>query len=531
MMSPEGKPSSRTIPALVAELATRYPQHEALVGGTVRFSYLELADAVESAARGLMQLGVGRGTHVALLMGNEPEWIIANLAVASLGAVLVSVNTYVTTPELHFILDHAEAEVLIYADRFMKYDYVKLLEELQPLGQKLPRLSKFVHVGASGLKDSVPFSDLAARGRNVSEDAYAALVNQVRADDLAALLYTSGSTSTPKGVQLHHAPLIDNMWDIGNRMHVVPGDRFWAAVSMFWALGCVNLLFNALTHGACIVLQSSFDAGRALRLMEAERCTVFYGTANMVQALVEHPDYASCDLSKLRAGGTLGTPAQMQRAIELVPDISQIYGLTESYGNCNVTDGQADSAALRQTTVGRPLPGFEQRLVNPETGLEVTVGEVGEIQIKGNVTTGYYKAEDKNREAFTADGWFRTGDLGLFDADGYLHFRGRIKELIKTGGINVSPAEVEQVLSRLPGVRLAFVVPVPDERQGELVGAIIVAEDESDRELEATLREALESRLSSYKRPRRYHFTTEALLPLTSTGKIKRADLPRLFED
>ena len=213
-------------------------------------------------------------------------------------------------------------------------------------------------------RDSIPFADVFARGRDVADAAIDAAQDAIDPKDVAYILYTSGSTSTPKGVQLQHYALIENMWHIGERMHVTEHDRLWLAVSLFWGLGCENALFNLMTHGGCVVLQESFEPGEALRIISAERCTIFYGMPNMVQAIAEHPDRPNYDISSLRAGGTLGTPEQLQRIVDLgVKDFSTIYGLTESYGNCTVADG-LDPLEMRIATVGRPLPGVDLRIID-----------------------------------------------------------------------------------------------------------------------------------------------------------------------
>jgi fatty-acyl-CoA synthase len=345
---------------------------------------------------------------------------------------------------------------------------------------------------------------------------------------MAYLLYTSGSTALPKGVQIQHYALIENMWQIGERQHVTEHDRLWLAVSLFWGLGCENALFNLLTHGGCVVLQEHFDAGEALALIERERCTVFYGTPNMAQALHEHPDRPRRDLSSLRGGATIGTPEQIMRVVELgAREICNIYGLTETYGNCNVADA-ADPLEKRIANVGRPLVGVDQRIVDPETGKVLPSGEVGEIRVKGYVTSGYYKDPERTAEAFDENGYFRTGDFGCLDADGYLHFRGRIKEMVKTGGINVAPIEVEEVLMSHPAVQAAFVTGVPDPVQDELLAAVIVRKNGaalSEREVSEYCRKVL----AAYKVPRLIRFVAEEELPLTTTGKVQKNRLAATF--
>ena len=521
-------PTSRTIPRLLDELAAEHGEREALVGGAQRYTYAALRDAVRAFAKGLVALGVRKGDKVAILMGNKPEWIIADLAICLLGGIMVAVNTWVTGRELQHILRHSDSTVLIASDRYLKYDYFAMLAELEPHARSMPLLRQVVHVGARRYGGSIGFEDVFERGRSVDDVSLDRAAGAVDARDIAYILYTSGSTSTPKGVLLQHYALIENMWNIGERMHVTEQDRLWLAVSLFWGLGCENALFNLMTHGGCVVLQESFEPDEALRLISAERCTIFYGMPNMVQAIAEHPDRSRYDISCLRAGGTLGTPEQLRRVVELgVTEFSTIYGLTETYGNCTVADGH-DPLEIRIATVGRPLPGVDLRIIDAESGKEQPRGTVGEIRLKGYVTIGYYKDEDKNREAFDANGYFRTGDFGFLDENENLYFRGRLKEMIKTGGINVAPVEVEESLLRHPAVKLAFVTGVPDARRDEIIVAVIVRHDGTSVD-EPALSEHCRRELAAYKVPRRIVFVNETDLPLTTTGKLQKNRLAEFF--
>jgi fatty-acyl-CoA synthase len=518
-------PASRTIPDLVDELARRFPEREALVGSGQRYTYRQLRTEVRRVARALHALGVRRGDKVAILMGNRPEWIIAALAITALGGVMVGVNTWATTRELEYILAHSDTKALITAERFLKHDYRAMLREIAP---QLPLLQRIICVAGEASEGWLRYADLAGLAEEAPEATIDAVQRAIAPEDVAYLLYTSGSTATPKGVQLQHYALIENMWQIGERQRVTERDRLWLAVSLFWGLGCENALFNLLTHGGCVVLQEHFDAGAALELIERERCTLFYGMPNMGQALHEHPDRAKRDLSSLRGGATIGTPEQIQRVVDLgAREICNIYGLTETYGNCNVTDA-ADPLERRLRTVGRPLAGVDQRIVDPETGRPLPPGEVGEIRVKGYVTVGYYKDPERTAESVDANGYFKTGDLGCADADGSLHFRGRIKEMVKTGGINVAPVEVEEVLMTHPGVQLAFVTGVPDPARDEVLAAVIVPKPGatlSEEALCAFCREAL----AAYKVPRRIRFAAEQELPLTTTGKVQKNRLTATF--
>jgi fatty-acyl-CoA synthase len=521
-------PASRTIPGLLGELAARFPEREALVGGDRTYTYAALRDEVREFAKGLHALGVRKGDMVAILMGNKSEWIIADLAICCLGGVMVAVNTWVTGRELSYVLEHSDARVLIANDRFLKNDYFSMLGELEPLARSLPRLERIIHVGMRPYRGSIPFNDVYVHGRVVADAEIERAAAAIDPQDVAYLLYTSGSTSTPKGVQLQHYALIENMWHIGERMHVTERDRLWLAVSLFWGLGCENALFNLLTHGGCVVLQENFEPGEALRIIATQRCTLFYGTPNMAQALSEHPKRHAHDLSSLRSGGTVGTPEQIKRVVDLgAREICNIYGLTETYGNCAVTDA-SEPLHIRQTSVGCALPGVNLRIVDPQTGKVLPQGEVGEIRVKGYVTIGYYKDADKNRAAFDADGYFITGDLGFLDADGRLYFRGRIKEMIKTGGINVAPVEVEETLMTHPAVKLACVTGVPDQQRDEVVAALIVCRP-GHSVGEADLVALCRRQLAAYKIPRLMKFVSEAELPLTVTGKLQKNRLIEFF--
>ncbi|MDP6708724.1 MAG: fatty acid--CoA ligase family protein, partial [Alphaproteobacteria bacterium] len=368
-----------------------------------------------------------------------------------------------------------------------------------------------------------------ALGEAVGEAEIEAAQAAIEGPDLAYILYTSGSTSTPKGVELQHYALIENMWHIGERLHLGPQDRFWCGVSLFWGFASENALFAVMTHGGTVVLQPHFDAGEALRLIEVERLSVLYATPNMIRAIADHPDRPKRDLSSLRTGATIGTPEQIDLVVELgAEEICNVYGLTETYGNCAVMDA-AEPIERRRQSVGKPLPGVDLRIVDTETRAPLGPGEVGEIVVKGYITTGYYKDADKNAAAFDADGYFMTGDLGLLDQEGWLYFHGRLKEMVKTGGINVAPIEVEEILMAHVDVELAFVVGLPDPVHEEILGAAIVPAAGKSAD-EATLRAHCRELLAGYKVPRRFLFLRPAELPLTTTGKVQKNRIPDLFK-
>lgn len=521
-------PQSRTLPDLLDEMAARYPDREAVVWGKERLVYRDYRARVRQLAKGLLALGVERGDKVALLMENRTEWLLADFAVTMLGATLVPVSTWSTGRELAYVLRHSDAATLITVDRFRGRDFLAVLAEAgaaptagrgqAPAG---PELRHVICLGAERYRGLTPFSDLEKLGAGVSDADLWARQRAVEPRDVAYILYTSGTTSTPKGVPLQHFGLIENMFNIGERQHLTEADRLWLGVSLFWGFGCENALLAVMTHGGAVVLQDHFEPGEALALIERERCSVYYGTPNIALALWEHPERRRRDLRSLRTGAAIGPPPAMQMVMDIgAAEICNVYGLTECYGNCALTDAR-DPVEVRLHTVGRPLPGTEIRIADPRTHRPLPPGEVGEIGIRGYLMPGYYKDPEKNAAAFDADGWFLTGDFGLIDADGRLSFRGRIKEMVKTGGINVAPLEVEEVLLMHPDVEQAYVVGVPDPRKEEAVAAVIVLKEErrvSDDDLRAFCRKAL----AAFKVPQHFRFATRAELPLTASGKVQK---------
>lgn len=516
------RPASRTLPDLLDELAARQSDHELIVGGGERLSYAETRERARRLARGLRRLGVVAGDRVALVMTNRPEWLLIDFAVTMLGATLVPISTWSRPRELEYVLAHCGVSTLITIPRLGAQRFLDAVSEMGgPGGTRLPDLRRVVVAGAERPAGTIALDDVAALGREVPDAEIDAAQRGVTPEDVACILYTSGTTSTPKGVQLCHGGLIENMWNIGERQHLTSADRMWMGISLFWSFGCANALVAVMSHGGTLVLQEQLDAGEALALIERERCTVYYGTPNIALALTEHPDRPRRDLSSLRTGAAIGPPAAVQMVMDLgAREICNVYGLTECYGNCSVTDAH-DPVDVRRTTVGHPLPGMEIRVVDRESRKPLAAGEVGEILVRGLLTPGYYRDPEKNAAAFDADGFLLTGDLGFIGDDGRLRFRGRIKEMIKTGGINVAPLEVEEVLLSHPAVEQAYVVGIPDPRKEEILVAVVVAKPGRAAD-PAALRALCRDALAAYKVPQEIHVMRREDLPLTSTGKVQK---------
>jgi fatty-acyl-CoA synthase len=529
------RPASSTLGDLVDEMASTTPGAEALVFRDERLNYARLKARVDGFARALLAIDIRRGDRVALLVTNRTEWIIAAFAAAKIGAVVAAVSTFSTPRELAWALEHSGAAALITLDAFRGRHFLDALRDLCPeldrqapgalRSARLPFLHTVVVVERHAPAGVFSLREFVAQGETVDVATLGTAQQAVTPEDICYILYTSGSTAAPKGVTLAHGPLIANGFDIGERQHLRASDRLWLAVPLFWSFGSANAVPAIMTHGGCVVLQESFEAGEALALIEHERCSVYYGMGNMARALLEHPDHPGRRLGAMRTGLTIGPPDDIAMTIEALgaSGLCNVYGSTETYGNCAVTDAN-DPLALRLHSQGPPLPGMTIRAVDLITRRPLPEGEIGELAVGGYVTPGYYRAPELDAQAFDRDGYFLTGDLGTIEADGRIRFRGRLREMIKTGGINVAPLEVEQVLLQHPDIVQAHVVGVPDRSKGEIVAAAIELRHGAATDPAAIVVFCRE-RLASYKVPARLAFRTAAELPRTPTGKIHKPSL------
>jgi fatty-acyl-CoA synthase len=379
--------------------------------------------------------------------------------------------------------------------------------------QEDARASDRIHTHPRG---ALNFNETLEQGRALKrlEENFASAV------DIALILYTSGSSAKPKPVPLQHFGCVENAFQIGERQALTPADRGWLTLPLCWSYGSVITFMSLMTHGACAILQEGFEPAEALDLIEKHRCTGYYGQANLLHALIEHPEFSPARTASLRTGLTTGTPDDIRLTAEVLgaQEVCTIYGLTEVYGNC-VVSHCTDPLEWRQHGQGLPLPGVTMRVVDPDTGRDVPPGEVGEFWVRGYVMPGYLDEPEQNKLAFSDDGFFKTGDLGTIDARGHVHFHGRLKEVIKTGGINVSPLEVEDILQGCEGVAHACVVGVPHAIKGELVAALVRPIPGSAPTVEA-LRAHCRSKLASYKVPEIIRLVED--LPVTDTGKLSR---------
>ena len=529
------RPVSDTLGNLLDELAAQHPEKEAIVFGRQRITYKNLQDKANTLACSLIDLGVKPGDRVALLAPNRPEWIIATFAIAKIGAITSAISTFSTPTELSWTLKNCSAVALITVSSFKGNNFLKAIKNLSQKNLKenssdlnidaLPNLKVLISLDKATDDYAIQWDDCMAYSKNISAAILQRRQEKVSKNDLCYILYTSGSTAEPKGVTLAHGNVIANGYDIGRRQNLSDQDILWFAIPLFWSFGSANALPAIMTHGGSIVLQESFEPAAAIELIEKERCTVFYGMVNMARSIRESDGWSLEKLKSMRTGLTIGLPEDIQMIIDTMStsELCNVYGSTETYGNASVCSS-TDPIDLRLKSQGLPLPGMKIRMVDPKTKVPLPSGEIGEITVAGYVTPGYFNAPELTAQTFDKDGYFLTGDLGIIGKDGRVYFKGRLKEIIKTGGVNVSPLEVEGIILKHPNVKQAFVLGVPHKQKTEAVTAVVELKTISKTN-PAEIIDFCRNKLASYKVPLSLFIRTNNELPRTATGKINKPAL------
>jgi fatty-acyl-CoA synthase len=518
-----------TLGRFLTDVAARHRDRIAIHFEGRDISYGELETRSRDLARGLVGAGVVKGARVAVLMGNRPEWVVSAFAVGLVGGVLVPVNTFASASELDFILRHSDASLLLMQPSVLKHRFLDELLEAHPaIGQgspgrirctSLPQLRHVACLGLDRARGGVESWDaLLARGEDVDDALLEALSQEVEPSDEGILIYTSGTTANPKGVLHTQRAGVLQSWRFADILRLDPDDRVFTTYPFFWTAGIAMSLGPALSVGARLLLQETFEAEAALALMESQRATAMHAWPHQTKAMGEHPTAAERDLSSLRKLD-YGSPIARYAGIE-----KDEYGTGAADGRSEtVTVARmipADSPVeLRRSTSGRPLPGMRVRIVDPETGELRATGEEGEIAVKGvTFMHGYYKVLPENY--LDEDGYFRTQDGGSLDADGYLHWSGRLSNLIKTGGANVSPVEIEEALAKLPGVKVAIPVGIGHPTMGEVIVLCVVPLEDATLD-EDEIRQFLRSNLAAYKVPKRVLFFRADELSYTGNQKVQ----------
>jgi acyl-CoA synthetase (AMP-forming)/AMP-acid ligase II len=530
-------PGELTVAGILRHQAHSRGDHPLLVCDAERISYAESDRRSAELARGLIAHGGGKGTHVGLLYPNGPEFVVGMLAATRIGAVVIPFSTFVTARELHEQLVDSDVQILLSAGSFRSHDYVDQLAQLidaefdsdqRLFATAVPQLR---HVGISygsdtrrRIRDIERFYQLAT---TVDPPLVAAMQDDVYGCDPLTIVYTSGSASTPKGVVHTHAALLGHQQNLNKIRGLTAADKLFCNSPFFWIGGFGFGLLATLIAGATLVCSNASDAGEMLDLLEAEKPTMTNGFAVAVAHLANHPSFAERVLRSMRRGNLY--PIMPPGARPADPELRHnMLGMTEAGSVVLISDDESDQPEERRGSFGKPAPGFQTRIIDPDTGGIVGVGQIGELCVRGPYLMQRYYRRSRE-ECFDADGWFRTGDLVRADADGFIYFIGRLSAMIKTAGANVSATEVEKAIAEVTGGMTAYVVGIPDAQRGHVVAAVVVVPDPATFD-EGALRDRLKAELSAYKIPRRFAVLPGADIPLLSSGKVDTHQLRKLFD-
>lgn len=530
--------SEKTLGDYLEYWAEHTPDKEYIVYSDrdLRFTWKEFNQRVDDMAKGLIAIGVTKGTHVGLWAQNVPDWLTFLYACAKIGAVCITVNTNYKQNELEFLVRDSDMHTLCLTDGTWESNYVdmtyKMLPELRECqrghldSKNFPNLKNVVYIGQEKYRGMYNTAEILLLGENTEEDEFIKLRNSVNCHDVVNMQYTSGTTGFPKGVMLTHYNIANNGYLTGEHMKFTQDDKLCVCVPLFHCFGVVLATMNCLTHGCTEVMVERFDPLVTLASVHKERCTALYGVPTMFIAELNHPMFDMFDLSCLRTGIMAGAlcPIELMRKVEdkMHLRVTSVYGLTETSPGMSQTRID-DPDEVRYTTVGRDYEFVDVKVLDPETNQEVPAGVQGEMCCKGfNVMKGYYKNPKATAEIIDENGYLHSGDLGVMDENGNYRITGRIKDMIIRGGENIYPREIEEFLYHLPGVRDVQVAGVPSKKYGEEVGAFIILDEGAELSVEE-VRDYCRGKIARYKIPKYVFFVKE--YPLTGSGKIQKFKL------
>lgn len=533
--------SEKTLGDYLEDWAEHTPDKEYVVYSDrdLRFTWKEFNARVDDMAKGLIAIGVTKGTHVGLWAQNVPDWLTFLYACAKIGAVCVTVNTNYKQSELEYIVKDSDMHTLCLTDGTWESNYVDMTYTMLPelrtcqrghlQSDNFPTLKNVVYIGQEKFRGMYNTSEVLLLGENTEDDEFDRLRKSVNCHDVVNMQYTSGTTGFPKGVMLTHYNIANNGLLTGEHMNFTNEDKLCVCVPLFHCFGVVLATMNCLTHGCTEVMVERFDALVTLASIHKERCTALYGVPTMFIAELNHPMFNMFDLTSLRTGIMAGAlcPIELMRKVQekMHLRVTSVYGLTESSPGMTQTRID-DPEGVRYTTVGRNYEYVDVKVLDPETNKEVPVGTQGEMCCKGFIIMkGYYKNPKATAEIIDENGYLHSGDLGIMDENGNFRITGRIKDMIIRGGENIYPREIEEFLYHINGVRDVQVVGVPSKKYGEEVGAFIILHEGANLSDEE-VRDYCRGKISRYKIPKYVFFVKE--YPLTGSGKIQKFKLREL---
>ena len=529
------KLSDRTLGDWLEYWAKESPDKEYIVYSDrdLRFTWKKFNDRVDNMAKGLISIGVTRGSNVGIWAQNVPDWLTFLYATAKIGAVAVTVNTSYRLDEIDYLMKNSDMHTLCMTDGVAGSCYTDIIYELIPelktkqrgklKSDRFPKLKNVVYIGQEKYRGMYNTAEILLLGKNVPDNEFKRLRSLTNCHDVVNMQYTSGTTGFPKGVMLTHHNIANNGYLTGVHMNFTKDDKCCICVPLFHCFGVVLATMCCLTHGSTQVMVEKFDPLLTLVSVHKERCTVLHGVPTMFISMLNHSMFSLFDMSSLRTGIMAGAlcPEELMKEVneKMYMNLTSVYGMTET--SPGMTQSRVeDPFEVRCTTVGREYEFTEVKVLNPETGEECAVGEEGEMCCRGyNVMKGYYKNPVATAEVIDSNGFMHSGDLGVKDENGNFRITGRIKDIIIRGGENISPKEVEDYLYKMPGVKDVQVVAVASERYGEDVGAFIIQKDGYDLNTQ-DVRDFCKGHIAKYKIPR-YVFIVDSF-PMTGSGKIQK---------
>lgn len=514
----------------------RFPDREALVvrHQALRYTWQQLADAVDQHARALMALGVQPGDRLGIWAPNCAEWCITQFASAKVGAILVNINPAYRSNELDYALGQSGCRWVICADAFKTSDYHAMLQGLIPglshgqpgalICERFPDLRGVVSLALSPPPGFLAWHDLQARAEAISREALAERQAQLQCNDPINIQYTSGTTGFPKGATLSHRNILNNGYMVGESLGLTEHDRLVVPVPLYHCFGMVMANLGCMTHGSALIYPNdAFDPLATLRAVAEEKATVLYGVPTMFIAELDHPQRGEFDLSSLRTGIMAGATCPievMRRVIDQMhmAEVQIAYGMTET-SPVSLQTGADDDLERRVTSIGRTQPRLENKIIDAE-GSTLPRGEIGELCTRGySVMLGYWNNPKATAESIDAEGWMHTGDLAVMDEQGYVRIVGRSKDMIIRGGENIYPRELEEFFFTHPAVADVQVIGVPCKKYGEEIVAWVRLHP-GHMATEDELREWARARIAHFKVPRYFRFVDE--FPMTVTGKVQK---------
>lgn len=533
--------SNRTLGEWVEYWAEKTPDKEYIVYADrgLRFTWKEFNERVNDLAKGMLAIGIERGTHVGLWATNVPDWLTFLYACARIGAVCVTVNTNYKQNELEYLCENSDMHTLCIIDGTWDCDYVEMTYQMLPElktcqrgklhSERFPKMKNVIYIGQEKHRGMYNTAEILLLGSSISDDKLNAAKKQVDCHDVVNMQYTSGTTGFPKGVMLTHHNISNDGFFTGEHMKFTSEDKLCVCVPLFHCFGVVLATMNCLTHGCTQVMVEKFDPLVVLASVHQERCTALYGVPTMFIAELNHPMFDMFDLTCLRTGIMAGSlcPVELMRQVsdKMHMTITSVYGLTETSPGMTQTTVD-DTFEQRCTTVGRDYPFVEVQVIDPGTGEICPPGVQGEMCCRGfNVMKGYYNNPAATAEVIDKNGFLHSGDLGVKDENGYYRITGRIKDMIIRGGENIYPREIEEFLYHLEGVSDVQVAAVPSKKYGEEVGAFIILKEGANLEAE-DVRDFCKGKIARYKIPK-YVFFVDSF-PLTGSGKIQKYKLKEL---